>query len=258
MAGSRTACLEEERQSDEDWEPEENVLGDEVASDEELDDEEEIEEADDDTLHSRPSQTWMQLIAEAMAEAGEENGKFAALTELQILEKIEENHPFYQGLASKGFADRAAMNWRNSITTSLNNQKIFKRKTQVVGAAKQVFWGLKEEGTEERIFAEKTCEQGTGSKKRRHEWGKYWEIIEPLFSGGSVRHKCIYPTGPGEPKCNYSVAGVHNMKSHINSVHIKKTLCKLKLSKVFVFKNISAFHFQPILFQIAMCVAGPT
>ena len=104
-----------------------------------------------------------------------------------------------------------------------------------MGTTKQVFWGLQEETIKERILAEKPHKvETTGSKKTRYTGEKYWEIIEPLFSGGSVRHKGTYPTGPDEPKCNYNVRGLHNMQSHINSVHIKKTLCKLKILKVFV------------------------
>ena len=149
------------------------------------------------------------------------------------------------------------MNWRNSVTTALNNQKNFRRKTHVVGTTKQVFWGLKEEGTKERIFAEKTREQERPGSKNTPDPLKYYEIIEPLFSGGSVRHKCTYPTGPDEPKCNYTVRGLHNVKSHINSVHIKKTICKFIRLEIIVSANDGAFHFQHPLFQIAMCVAGP-
>ena len=69
--------------------------------------------------------------------------------------------------------------------------------------------------------------------------GRYWEIVDRLSGKNKLRHRCTYPTGPDEPKCNYTARGIMNMKSHVNTVHIKKLICKfLFVIRFYRFNNI--------------------
>ena len=163
---------------------------------------------------------------------------------------IEEKHPFFKGLDCEGpITDRAVIKWRACITDELKNQKYFKRKYQYVGKgtprqvskSKEVFWGLQElEGTEKRIFAEKAgFKPGwTRTPPKAEIEGRYWEIVDRLSGKNKLRHRCTYPTGPDEPKCNYTARGIMNMKSHVNTVHIKKLICK------FLFAEFDYFQWK--------------
>ena len=55
----------------------------------------------------------------------------------------------------------------------------------------------------------------------------HWVVCKDMF--GETVLKCTYPC---QPPCRYTCKGTDNMKGHVNTVHIKKFMCKSLVFKI--------------------------